>query len=270
MKRKQMVNNVLAIVLLVSISGCALMTPPTQREQTAALGALSGGAAGALIGSFAGSAITGGLFGMPLGAIAGYYIGDQMRSRAVTEEAASKERATELARLREENERLKRQAVARSPSSETPSDKAPAATESAKSSQPAAERQPAPSVTESVSQSVLFEFNRTGLTPEAKRSLSPVVSILNGGSNQKVTIQGYTDSVGSDAYNQVLSQKRSESVKGFLVQSGVSADQITARGFGEANPVASNDTDEGRRLNRRVDVIVSEGERTAAAAARDP
>jgi OOP family OmpA-OmpF porin len=117
---------------------------------------------------------------------------------------------------------------------------------------------------------VLFEFNRTGLTPEAKRSLSPVVSILNGGSNQKVTIQGYTDSVGSDAYNQVLSQKRSESVKGFLVQSGVSADQITARGFGEANPVASNDTDEGRRLNRRVDVIVSEGERTAAAAARDP
>jgi hypothetical protein len=97
-------------LLMVFSSGCAsLSREPTERERTAALGGLAGGAAGAIIGSFAGSAVAGGLFGIPLGAVAGYYIGDQMASRDETSRSRADEREQELDRLRRENERLRRE-----------------------------------------------------------------------------------------------------------------------------------------------------------------
>jgi OOP family OmpA-OmpF porin len=73
----------------------------------------------------------------------------------------------------------------------------------------------------------------------------------------KVVVEGHTDSTGSDAYNQGLSQRRADSVLNYLVRKGVPAGRLTARGFGESNPVASNDTAEGRALNRRVALEVN-------------
>jgi outer membrane protein OmpA-like peptidoglycan-associated protein len=265
MKRKSVLSLIGVIALLTAATGCGLLSPPTQREEMAAYGGLAGGATGAVIGSFVGSAVAGGLFGIPLGAVAGYYLGDRWRE-SPTREAKADSRDTELARLRAENERLREQA--RQGAGEA-SEKDASAVASTKPSTPAPVRQAAPATPDVAVRTVLFDFNRSTMNAEAKQSLVPVVKVLNGTPGHKVRIEGYTDSVGSDAYNQALSQKRSESVKNFLVQSGLSANQIAARGFGEANPVASNDTEEGRRLNRRVEIIILDEKGTAAAAARD-
>ena len=73
----------------------------------------------------------------------------------------------------------------------------------------------------------------------------------------KLQVEGFTDSIGSDEYNLELSEKRADSVRAYLISNGVSPDHVTAQGFGKSNPVADNDTAEGRKLNRRVDMIVS-------------
>jgi outer membrane protein OmpA-like peptidoglycan-associated protein len=73
----------------------------------------------------------------------------------------------------------------------------------------------------------------------------------------KFEIEGYTDAIGSDEYNQTLSEKRAESVHDYLVSSGVSMNNVAAAGMGKADPVADNSTPEGRRQNRRVELIVS-------------
>jgi peptidoglycan hydrolase-like protein with peptidoglycan-binding domain len=96
----------MAGALLIAASGCAqLSTPPTEREQHTAIGALGGGLTGAIIGSLTGSAVAGGLVGMPLGAVAGYYIGDKLAGN----QRAQQERDQELERLRRDNERYSRE-----------------------------------------------------------------------------------------------------------------------------------------------------------------
>jgi outer membrane protein OmpA-like peptidoglycan-associated protein len=111
---------------------------------------------------------------------------------------------------------------------------------------------------------VLFEFDKANLKPGSERSLSKVAEFLRENPDRKVTIEGYTDNIGSDAYNIELSQRRADSVRNYLVQNGVSADRITAHGLGEEYPVASNDTQAGRQQNRRVQIIIaSENGRSA-------
>jgi outer membrane protein OmpA-like peptidoglycan-associated protein len=97
---------------------------------------------------------------------------------------------------------------------------------------------------------------KANLKPGATRSLTNVAQFLRENPERQITIEGYTDNVGSDAYNRELSQRRADSVRDFLVQSGISADRITARGLGEEYPVASNDTQAGRQQNRRVQIII--------------
>ncbi len=103
---------------------------------------------------------------------------------------------------------------------------------------------------------VLFEFDKANLKPGSARSLTSVAEFLKENPGRKITIEGYTDNLGSDAYNLALSQRRAESVRDFLVQNGVSAGRITARGLGEEYPVASNETQAGRQQNRRVQIII--------------
>jgi outer membrane protein OmpA-like peptidoglycan-associated protein len=103
---------------------------------------------------------------------------------------------------------------------------------------------------------VLFEFDKANLKPGASRSLTNVAEFLRENPEQKITIEGYTDNVGSDAYNRDLSQRRADSVRDFLIQNGINADRIAARGLGEEYPVASNDTEAGRQQNRRVQIII--------------
>jgi outer membrane protein OmpA-like peptidoglycan-associated protein len=92
---------------------------------------------------------------------------------------------------------------------------------------------------------------------EAKLALAKVAGVLLAYPGLKLEVDGYTDSTGRDETNQTLSDKRAEAVRIFLVAQGVSPDSISSQGFGDANPIASNDTTQGRQLNRRVDMIVS-------------
>ncbi len=105
-----------------------------------------------------------------------------------------------------------------------------------------------------------FELNSTALKPESAAKLDNLVTFLNEHPQANVEIVGYTDASGAASYNQKVSEKRAESVANALVEKGIDASRIHARGEGENNPIASNDTHEGRQQNRRVEVIVPEFE----------
>jgi outer membrane protein OmpA-like peptidoglycan-associated protein len=104
---------------------------------------------------------------------------------------------------------------------------------------------------------VLFDFDKYTLKPDARERLAKISGIVLAYPDLKLQVEGHTDSIGSDEYNQTLSEKRAESVQGYLVSSGVLPDHVTAVGLGKADPVADNSTAAGRQLNRRVDMIVS-------------
>lgn len=104
---------------------------------------------------------------------------------------------------------------------------------------------------------VLFDLNRATLKPGAKLRLAKVAGIIQAYPDLRLQIEGYTDSTGTPAYNQKLSEKRAQTVRDFLVAQGVSESNVTAQGLGEANPVATNATASGRQMNRRVDLVVS-------------
>ena len=104
---------------------------------------------------------------------------------------------------------------------------------------------------------VLFAFGKYDLRPNTREALAKLSGIVLGHPGLKLSVEGYTDSIGSDEVNQTLSQKRADTVRDYLIQQGVDASSITATGFGKSNPVASNDTDQGRQQNRRVEIIIS-------------
>jgi len=104
---------------------------------------------------------------------------------------------------------------------------------------------------------VLFETGKADLRPGALRNLYPLVTFLQKYPERRVVIEGHTDTVGSDAYNLDLSERRADAVRDFLLQNGGNPAQLTARGYGKASPVASNDTAAGRQHNRRVELIIS-------------
>lgn len=99
---------------------------------------------------------------------------------------------------------------------------------------------------------VHFEFNEAGLTPDARVMLADVVANANKSDYQTIDVSGYTDLVGSDAYNQVLSEQRANAVINFLVDSGIEAGKIVGRGYGKADPVVPVETPEMQ--NRRVEI----------------
>lgn len=113
---------------------------------------------------------------------------------------------------------------------------------------------------------VLFVTGKSELLPAARDQLDQVAAALKDqGDLKPIVVEGYTDSVGSDATNQKLSKDRAESVRAYLVSKGVPSEKITSVGKGEANPVASNDTPDGRANNRRVEIVVAgRGARTTA------
>jgi outer membrane protein OmpA-like peptidoglycan-associated protein len=104
---------------------------------------------------------------------------------------------------------------------------------------------------------VTFASGQSTLQPAAREKLARVSGILSAHPTLRLEIEGHTDSVGTDALNQTLSERRADAVRGYLVQQGVPTASVTAVGFGKTRPVASNDTAEGRQLNRRVELVVS-------------
>ncbi len=104
---------------------------------------------------------------------------------------------------------------------------------------------------------VLFATGQSDLIAGATSHLSKLADFLNKYPDRNVLIEGYTDSTGGQSYNQALSERRAESVRGYLMAHGVDGTRISASGKGMSNPIAGNDTATGRQQNRRVEVIVS-------------
>ena len=104
---------------------------------------------------------------------------------------------------------------------------------------------------------VLFKSGSYELMPGARERLAKVSGIVLAYPSLKLSVEGHTDSIGTDDYNQQLSEHRAEAVRDYLVQQGIPADSIQASGFGKTAPVASNDTPEGRQQNRRVELVLS-------------
>ncbi len=119
---------------------------------------------------------------------------------------------------------------------------------------------------------VLFKHDEAELLPGAAPTLEQLASFLRDNPDTNVTLEGYTDSTGSDSYNLQLSQRRAEAVRTALVRRGIDPTRVNARGMGESVPVASNDTVQGRQLNRRVEVVLTSptGQPTSASGAPAP
>jgi len=104
---------------------------------------------------------------------------------------------------------------------------------------------------------VLFKSGSFELLPGARERLAKVSGIVLAYQGLRLAVEGHTDSIGSDEYNRRLSEQRADAVRDYLVQQGIEAEAISASGFGKSEPVASNDTPEGRQQNRRVELVVS-------------
>ena len=104
---------------------------------------------------------------------------------------------------------------------------------------------------------VLFETGKYALSAEAQLKLAKLSGIIQAHPGLNLAIEGYTDTTGTSDFNMKLSQQRADTVRTFLISQGLSADTITAKGLGESSPVADNSTAAGRKLNRRVEIIVS-------------
>ena len=104
---------------------------------------------------------------------------------------------------------------------------------------------------------VLFDTGKYTLRPGAREKLAKISGIVLAHPGLKLEIEGHTDSVGSDEYNQQLSENRAGAVRDYLLQQGIAINNLLTRGFGETMPVASNDTPAGRQQNRRVELVVS-------------
>jgi outer membrane protein OmpA-like peptidoglycan-associated protein len=103
---------------------------------------------------------------------------------------------------------------------------------------------------------ITFGYNSSAVQPQFQRTLDQVADTLSQYNQTFVDVYGFTDSTGSDSYNQQLSERRAVSVADYLAAHGVQAARIGTRGFGESNPVASNDTEAGRAANRRVEIKI--------------
>jgi outer membrane protein OmpA-like peptidoglycan-associated protein len=104
---------------------------------------------------------------------------------------------------------------------------------------------------------VLFDTGKYDLRPISREQLAKLSGIVLAHPGLHLEVDGYTDNTGSDEFNQRLSEQRASTVREYLVGRGLASDAVTAQGFGEAMPVASNDTPSGRQKNRRVELIVS-------------
>jgi len=215
----------LVATFAMATAGC-VSGPMTPRESGALTGAAIGAGSGAIIGSASGGTAEGALIGGAVGAIAGAIIGDSVQ--------AQQQRA---ARDQQLAEQLRSQNV-----------------EAYGSDRGVVVRLP----------DVLFEFGRSELTRDARRKIGGISNVLNSPDVawRQLSIEGHTDSIGSEQANNQLSERRARSVADALVSLRVAPQRLTVQGFGEAYPVAPNvhgnggDNPEGRARNRRVEVVI--------------
>ena len=237
MNKTSMLRGAALFAALVLLAGCS--QPLSTREKGTLVGGGLGAATGAIIGAAVGNPGAGAAIGGVLGAAGGALVGDQLQKR---EQVANEQQQTieqqkqELARNRGLLEELKKQNL-----------------EARETERGVVVNLP----------DVLFEFNKVDLTNEARTKVRSISEVLNDqAKGRRVAVEGHTDSIGSDAYNQKLSERRAESVASALENSGVSSQRVTTKGYGKRYPVAPNtspdgtDNPAGRAKNRRVEVVI--------------
>lgn len=106
--------------------------------------------------------------------------------------------------------------------------------------------------------SILFDFDRAEVRLDARKTLEEVAAVLKAYGEAPIRIEGHTDAIGNDAYNQKLSESRARSIVDWLVAEGIPVTRLKAFGHGETQPVGTNDTAAGRQLNRRVEIVVEQ------------
>ncbi len=116
---------------------------------------------------------------------------------------------------------------------------------------------------------VLFGFDQSNISTEARTSIDKLVTVLNTYSETDIEVQGHTDSKGSLAYNQTLSEQRAGAVTNYLSGKGIDRNRMTINGFGETLPKYSNNTEDGRLNNRRVEFLITANEKMKAEAERE-
>jgi outer membrane protein OmpA-like peptidoglycan-associated protein len=116
---------------------------------------------------------------------------------------------------------------------------------------------------------ILFGFDRSDLGANAATNLDKLINVLNKYPDTDIKILGHTDNKGTDAYNQGLSERRAASVSSYLKDHGISSSRVTTKGMGENDPIASNDTEEGRSQNRRVEFVITANEKMKADAKKE-
>jgi outer membrane protein OmpA-like peptidoglycan-associated protein len=208
-------------VLIVLLSGAGCSEPLSTREKGAGIGALGGAAAGGLIGAL----------GLGTGALIGDQLQGQERKQAEQQKAIDQQRA-DIAKNQALIEELKKRNI-----------------EARETNRGVAVNLP----------SVNFQFDSADLTPDGRDRVNQIASILNRQApNRRIAVEGYAsrESAAQEAYNQRLSERRAETVADALTRDGVQSSQISSRGLGTRSPIASNETEEGRRQNRRVEVVI--------------
>ena len=230
-------------ISLLFLAGTALLAscaqPLSTREKGVLVGGGLGAATGAIIGSAVGNPGAGAAIGGALGGVSGGLVGNQLQQRdqaATEQQQIIDQQQQELARNRELLEELRRQNL-----------------EARETERGVVVNLP----------DVLFAFARADLTLDAQEKVHGIAEVLNDRArDRRVSIEGHTDSVGNDTFNQQLSERRAQSVAIVLADSGISSTRITTQGFGEQYPVAPNsnpdgtDNPTGRTKNRRVEVVI--------------
>ena len=221
-------------ILLVLASGCAGGSIST-REKGAGIGALGGAAAGGAIGAAVGHPGIGAAVGGTLGLGAGALIGDQLQGQemkqAEQQKALDQQRA-EIAKNQALIEELKKRNI-----------------EAHETSRGVMVNLP----------SVNFQFDSAELTSDGRGRVDQIASIVKReAANRRIAVEGHAsrESAAQEAYNQRLSERRADTVADALARDGVRNNQISSRGLGTRAPIASNDNEEGRQQNRRVEVII--------------
>lgn len=122
-----------------------------------------------------------------------------------------------------------------------------------------------------IREKIQFDLNKATIKSDSHELLGEIVDVFAENTHiKKVSIEGHTDDQGSDAYNQKLSDQRAKSVLDYLVGKGIDAKRLTSKGFGESKPIASNETEDGKEQNRRVEFIITEQEEVTKTYEIDP
>ncbi|MBD5206955.1 MAG: OmpA family protein [Bacteroidales bacterium] len=226
------------VCLSLGMSSCSSISKTWNGMTQTGQGATAGGAAGAAVGTGVGALIGGGkgawigaLVGGALGAGTGAVVGNQMQRQ-------KKALQEEMDQLREQNQ-ANSDAINAIKIQETKDSNGLDAIKMVMGSQ------------------VLFPTNSSTLSPTACAALAKVAQNLNQFPETDVTVVGFTDNTGTAAINNPLSLKRAEAVRDYLIQCGVPASRLKAIGLGDADPIASNATPEGRAQNRRVELFIT-------------